>query len=340
MLSRITSSIRASFLRSKGLRHASKSAVPIIDFAGMRGDLKDQKKVAEQVYSACKEIGFLVLVNHGMDQKLIQSAFQQSKQFFALPPAEKLKVKYTTAEANRGYLGVGAESLMYGLKDIKETYEIGYEHDPVYRNPWPSASVMPTFRSTMLEFFQAADKVHLQFLRSIALALDLSSPTHGYGNYFEPLCNGNHQNLRLLHYPACKRSDINDSTHRAGDHTDYGSITMVFQDEWGGLQVLQKNGEWAFGDVVPGGIVVNIADCLQRWSNNVLKSTRHRVLIDPRIKGDDIPARFSIAFFSNPNKETLVDALPGTFDEKNPKKFPPINAFEYLCGRLNDTIKM
>ncbi len=84
-----------------------------------------------------------------------------------------------------------------------------------------------------------------------------------------------------------------------------------------------------------GAIVVNIADCLQRWSNDVLRSTRHRVTTDPRLLNhDDLPARHSIAFFCNPNKETLVQALPGTGAEKH----APINAFDYLVGRLNNTI--
>jgi isopenicillin N synthase-like dioxygenase len=86
---------------------------------------------------------------------------------------------------------------------------------------------------------------------------------------------------------------------------------------------------------VDGAIVVNIADCLQRWSNDVLRSTRHRVTTDPRLLNhDDLPARHSIAFFCNPNKETLVQALPGTGAEKH----APINAFDYLVGRLNNTI--
>jgi isopenicillin N synthase-like dioxygenase len=113
-----------------------------------------------------------------------------------------------------------------------------------------------------------------------------------------------------------------------------GVFDRVFQEKWGGLEVQSRDDKWHHVEPVDGAIVVNIADCLQRWSNDVLRSTRHRVTVDPRIKGDDLPARHSIAVFCNPNKETLVEALPGT----GPRKHAPINAYDYLIGRLNNTI--
>jgi isopenicillin N synthase-like dioxygenase len=179
--------------------------------------------VSKQMYDAFRDIGFVSVVNHGIETKVLQSTFASAKAFFALPAAEKTKVAWTTAEANRGYLGVGMEMLHDGKPDLKETFECGHEADPDHMNLWPSEAVMPGFRKTMLNFFYKADKVHLQVLRSIALGMGLPSPQHGLGNYFAPLCNGNHQNLRLLHYPACKRSEAG---NRAGEHTDYGSITM------------------------------------------------------------------------------------------------------------------
>ena len=306
------------------------------------GSPKEVEAVSSELFAAFKDIGFVTLTNHGMDPSLIANTFELQKKFFALPYAEKHKLKWTTPEANRGYLGVGMEQLYEGKPDLKETFEIGHEADVNFRNPWPEESVLPGFRKAMLTFFYRADEIHLQVLRSIAIHLKLPSPTFGTGNYFTPLCNKNHQNLRLLHYPACKRSEIGSGltdTKRAGEHTDYGSITMVFQEKWGGLEVRNRQNEWKHVEPVKDAIVINIADCLQRWSNDTLRSTRHRVTTDPRVTGTEVPARFSIAFFCNPNKETLVDALPGTFDAQHPKKYPPINAFDYLIGRLNATIE-
>ena len=89
-----------------------------------------------------------------------------------------------------------------------------------------------------------------------------------------------------------------------------------------------------------GGVIVNVADCMMRWSNDVLRSTPHRVLSDPRIPDDaeTEPERYSIAFFCNPNKETLVDCLPGCSSEDNPYRYKPITAFDYITMRLSGTI--
>ena len=159
--------------------------------------------------------------------------------------------------------------------------------------------------------------------------------------YFTPLCDGNHQNLRLLHYPQVQRDKISAAGQkRGGVHSDYGSITLLTQwADQGGLEACRKDGEWVFVPPVEGGIVVNIADCMMRWSNDVLRSTPHRVLDDPRIlDSETVPERFSIAFFCNPNKETVVECLPGCASEDNPPKYRPINAFDYITGRLSGTI--
>mmetsp|Transcript_8719 Transcript_8719/g.26103 ORF Transcript_8719/g.26103 Transcript_8719/m.26103 type:complete len:200 (-) Transcript_8719:155-754(-) len=190
----------------------------------------------------------------------------------------------------------------------------------------------------MLEYFAAADALHLDVLRCLALAMGLDE------EYFTPLCDGNHQNLRLLHYPPTRRDAISASGQkRGGVHSDYGSITLLTQwADQGGLEACRKDGEWVFVPPVAGGIIVNIADCMMRWSNDVLRSTPHRVLCDPRCEGEEVPARYSIAFFCNPNKATLVQCLPGCSGEGNPPRYAPINAFEYitrrLCGTIDDPI--
>ena len=185
----------------------------------------------------------------------------------------------------------------------------------------------------MLEYFGAADALHLDILRSLATAMSLGE------EYFTPLCNGNHQNLRLLHYPSCKRREISETGQkRAGAHTDYGTLTLLVQESVGGLQVQRRDGKWVDVPPTEGAVIINVGDCLMRWSNDILVSTPHRVVQDPTVTADVMPARLSIAFFCNPNKDTLVKALPHTFSESNPAKYKPVNAFDYLVGRLTDTI--
>ena len=283
---------------------------------------------------AVKDIGFVTLINHGLPTELNSRTFAASAEFFTLPPETKTKYAWVSPESNRGYLNVGQELLDGGAPDLKETFEIGNEAETTFENRWPNAE-LPHFRETMLEYFNAADQLHLDVLRCLAIGMNLGE------DFFTPLCNGNHQNLRLLHYPETQRSKISRAGQkRGGVHSDYGSITLLTQwADQGGLEAQRKDGQWVFVPPVEGGIIVNVADCMMRWSNDVLRSTPHCVLDDPRHKDSEVvPPRFSIAFFCNPNKETVVECLPGCATEENPPKYKPINAYDYITMRLAGTI--
>jgi len=126
---------------------------------------------------------------------------------------------------------------------------------------------------------------------------------------------------------------------RAGVHSDYGSITLLFQDPVGGLEVQNpQTGEFIPGPPIDGTIVVNVGDLLARWSNDVLRSTLHRVVAPPAKKINDIegitPLRQSIAFFCNPNFSSMISCLPNC---GNVSKYPPINTGDYIVGRLSAT---
>jgi len=113
---------------------------------------------------------------------------------------------------------------------------------------------------------------------------------------------------------------------------------LLAQEDVGGLQAKRRDGEWIFVPPIQNAMVINVGDCMMRWSNDILVSTPHRVIQDPRIEVESIPSRYSIAFFCNPNKSTLIECLPNCSSSENPPKYKPINAFDYLVGRLNDTI--
>jgi isopenicillin N synthase-like dioxygenase len=128
---------------------------------------------------------------------------------------------------------------------------------------------------------------------------------------------------------------------RAGEHSDYGSITLLFQDDVGGLEVRSPKGTFVRAKPIEGTVVVNAGDLLSRWSNDKIRSTHHRVVQPPAQEGDgsdSYPARYSVAYFCNPNSESYIDALPGTW-EKLPegKKYPVVNSGEYLLQRLAAT---
>lgn len=167
----------------------------------------------------------------------------------------------------------------------------------------------------------------------------MSLPT----SYFDPYTSAGDNTLRLLHYPSTPASTFAANTLqvRAGEHTDYGSITLLFQDTRGGLQVKSPDGSFVNATPIPGTVVVNAGDLLARWSNGRIKSTLHRVVEPPLGEREEVlvhPARYSLAYFCNPNFDMTIEAIEGTYGgEKGEKKYGPINSGEYLESRLAAT---
>lgn len=172
-------------------------------------------------------------------------------------------------------------------------------------------------------------------MRAIAVGMGIDEA------YFDPYTDGGDNTLRLLHYPSVPKSVFtkNNMQVRAGEHTDYGSITLLFQDDRGGLQVKSPDGTFVNATPIPGTVVVNAGDLLARWSNDTIKSSLHRVVEPPApADGDVHPARYSIAYFCNPNFEKHIEAIPGTFGAgKGEKKYEGINSGKYLVQRLAAT---
>lgn len=288
---------------------------------------------------------------------MVSKVFASSARFFNRPQNEKDSLAWTTPQSNRGYVSIGREKLATldetseigtrreSIPDLKETMEIGREGIEGLPNRWPDNfdDEGKEFKETMLSFFDMCDTLHSQIMRAIALGMNL--PEHFFDKYTD---EADHT-LRLLHYPPARRNLFRNSPGqvRAGEHSDYGSITLLFQDRHGGLQVRTPKG--TFVDVIPiaDTIVVNAGDLLARWSNDTIKSTRHRVVEPPRVAGDEAesdpsetyPSRYSIAYFCNPNMDKVIEALPGTYGEDIhvPKKYEGITAGEYLVSRLTAT---
>lgn len=305
--------------------------VPTVDFSKFR-DGKRKDEVATEILNAFETIGFVTLVKHGIPSRVTERAFQESKAFFALKREIKQRFGYQSPESNRGYISFGMERLDASLPDLKESFDIGDEKDPVFANRWP-CEALPTFRTVMLEYFNCYDALHLDVMRALALGL-------GYDEeYFTSTNNGNHQNLRLLHYPEVERSRIGPGGQkRGGKHTDYGTITLLSQEAVSGLEAQCLDGSWISVPPIPGGIVVNVGEMLQRMSNDRLRATPHQVLDDINNAAPTVPERFSIAFFCNANKDSVLDCLPGCSSPDNPPKYVPVKAHDYITGRLAGTI--
>ncbi|KAJ8599569.1 hypothetical protein CTAYLR_004657 [Chrysophaeum taylorii] len=253
------------------------------------------------------------------------------KNVVALMPDSSTSAKeefaYESAASNRGYIAMGLERLDAETMDLKETFDVGDEKDPAYRNRWPSDD----FRDAMLAYFEAYDELYLDVMRAIAIGM-------GYDEeFFTSSNNGNHQNLRLLHYPSVDRAAIG-RQKRGGIHTDYGTLTLLSQDTVSGLRALRLDGSWVDVEPIPGGIVVNVGEMLQRVSNDKFRATPHQVVDDFDNDDPTVPERFSIAFFCNWNKDLDLDCLPGCSSDEDPFKYDPVNAHDYITGRLQGTI--
>jgi isopenicillin N synthase-like dioxygenase len=306
--------------------------IPAIDVSGLFSeDGQDWRQIAADIGAACRGIGFFYVAGHGVSEKLIKNAFQKSAELFALDAAQKDAMSILRSRHNRGYAGFAAEALDPSKPpDLKEVFNIGLDldaNDPEvlankpFRgvNVWPE---LPGFRETMLAYFDAIWGLGRYLHRAFAIDLQLP-PT-----YFEDKLDRPMATLRVLHYPPMPEN-VAQGQLGAGEHTDYGNVTLLATGEVGGLEVRTRSGDWLAAPVIPGAFICNIGDCLMRWTNGVYVSTPHRV-VNP--KGLD---RYSIAFFLDPNPEAHVACLPSCVSPQRPPLYLPVRAEDFLRSRLD-----
>lgn len=298
--------------------------IPILDWQHFK---TDPAAFSTALGRACRDTGFFLLQNHTVPKKLQDEVFAHGDRFFGLPPAEKAKISILNTPHFRGWGKKGIESLdeTSPLIDSKETFNIGFDlppNDPrvvageMFRgvNQWPE---LVGFSDVMLAYYDAALALGVDIHRAIARDLSLD-PEFFTDCFKDPLAA-----LRLLQYPPAS-GDADEIG--AGAHTDYGAITLLMTDGEPGLQVRPKGQDWIDVPHVAGAYVVNIGDCLMRWTNDLYVSTPHRVLPPKR-------QRRSVAMFIEANPDVIVKALPGT----GTPKYAPIRAADYLMSRLDAT---
>ena len=265
--------------------------LPVIDIATV------DARQGRAIRAACLDHGFFYIAGHGVAQDLIDATLQQAMALFALPLATRTLLHMKNSKAARGYSPIGGQVLDPGKPaDLKESFYLGPElardHPFVQAgyfncgaNQWPP---LPGFRSAMARYIDAMLVVAEKLMRGIALALELPED-HFAGFCHEPVCT-----LRLLHYPT-QPADALPQQIGAGAHTDFGAITILWQDAQGGLQVQSTDG-WIEATPLLGTFVVNLGDLMARWTNGRFRSTRHRVVN----RGGD---RYSLPFFYNGHPE-------------------------------------
>ncbi len=290
------------------------NGVPVIDIAPLRGARGPRgfTETVDSIGTGCREWGFFQVVNHGVSDRLIKRVWSETHRFFALPRETKLAIS-RTKENPRGYYD---RELTKNRRDLKEVFDFGGVPHPELPddhpknkaavdgyNQWPAT--LPSFKQTMVRYYDASEELGLKLLEALCVGLGAERDT--LRPHFTPVHSCF---MRLNYYPLDDPLEQEDAagTTQLGDmalhhHTDAGALTILLQDQVGGLQV-SANNTWFDVQPVAGALVINVGDMMQIWSNDRYRAALHRVR-----PITDRP-RYSIPFFFNPAYETDCAPLP------------------------------
>jgi len=290
----------------------------------------DKQAFVDELGAGFRKFGFVGLTEHGISDAIIGGAYEAMRAFFGLPEEVRRSYFIDGLAGARGYTPFGIEHAKdSNTADLKEFWHVGREipagiamADTYPANVWPKE--VPEFRERTYALYEALDHLGRRVLKAVALHLGLAE------DFFEDKVNLGNSILRPLHYPPISE---NTSGVRAGRHEDINLITLLVGSGEPGLEILTLNNEWIGVDTIPGTIVCNVGDMLQRITNHVLPSTTHRVVNPPPPYCHE--SRYSTPYFLHPNSDCLLETLPGCVSPERPNRYPePITAHAYLVERL------
>jgi isopenicillin N synthase-like dioxygenase len=318
--------------------NVSPATLPVIDVSGLTSaNPAARQAVGANLRAACLDKGFFYISHHGVSETLVADVFKEAAAFFALPSAQKDEVNKSQSKANRGYEPLQGQTLEAGAPpDLKEGYYIGPDHaadDPrVVKgmfnhgpNLWPAQR--PNFKPVMQEYLKVMLELSARMMGGIALSLNL--PQDYFANYTKDA----NATVRLLHYPP-QPPQAKPNQKGAGAHTDFGGLTLLRQDDVGGLQVWDQNSDgWIHAAPLPGTFIVNLGDMIARWTNRQYNSTVHRVV---NASGRE---RYSVPFFYTGNYAHKVECIPTCLAAGETPKYPPITVEDHMREMYKRTYK-
>ena len=297
----------------------------------LHGPPSKQQQFVHTLGQALETVGFFALENHGIDARLIQSAYQAAADFFTLPNAVKQTYERPEIHQQRGFTRFGQEHAKDSeAPDLKEFWHVGRAEE--LANPWPQE--VPQFQQAMSQLYLELELCATHLLRACALYLELPE------SFFDAEAHQGKSILRVLHYPPLPAFMAAKSL-RAAAHEDINLITLLCEATGPGLELLQTDGRWLAVNPLPGQIIVDTGDMLQALSNGIFKSTTHRV-VNPDAQGVSPPSpdqdrRFSLPFFVHPRADFDLTPLPGCIERTGgQRKFPSQTAGQYLQQRLQE----
>jgi isopenicillin N synthase-like dioxygenase len=310
------------------------AGLPVLDMRLLDGDAAGRASFGRALRAACVGTGFFYVSGHGVAPGLIGRVLEEARGFFALSEAEKLAVDLRANRFNRGYEKMRAQTLEAGMPpDVKEGFYMGqdlalddprvvakrFNHGP---NFWPEGRA--GFRAALEEYACVMTSLSVRLMHGLALSLELD------WDYFDRFCHDPLFILRLLHYPP-QPANPQPGEKGCGAHTDWGTLTLLYQDEVGGLQVQDRSGRWLDAPPMQGTFVVNIGDMVARWTNDLYTSNLHRVV---NLSGRD---RYSIPFFFEGNAEYPIECLPSCSSADNPPRYAPVSVTDHLLEMYRRT---
>lgn len=324
--------------------------IPIIDFSGFKkGTLAERQAIADQVGEACRRIGFFYVVGHSVPVPLQQDLMKQAKAFFEQPLEKKMRSAPKRGQTC-GYLPSRGAS--EGRKIGESLVQIGPDGKPIPKterkipggtleqftvmrelpaddpdrlagvplhepNIWPD---LPGFRETTVAYQVASMDLAMDILRALALGLGIDQ------EYFTERHKKPVSNFAFNYYPAPARWE--DLDVGVGAHCDVSDITVLLQDDVGGLEVCDRSGRWIKAAYVPGAYVVNIGETMMQWTNGEYVSTLHRVI------AKKLQDRYSVPLFMGPDYDLMIEPLPVCVTPERPAKFAPFHNGHYTSEQF------
>ncbi|KAH7378230.1 putative oxidoreductase [Pyrenochaeta sp. MPI-SDFR-AT-0127] len=315
--------------------------IPLIDFSAFHSDDTETKQsLVAQIGAACRHSGFFQIINHGISESLQQELLSCSEELFSLPIDIKEKYNKDIDGFNRGYERLRSQNFEKRTQgDLKEGYYFGLDlplsHPKVTAgtfglgpNKYPQHVKNPDhFKRTIDTYHASMRKLSENLFRTLCKTLDVED------SWVPELTETPIAVLRLLHYPP-QSPHASELERGIGAHTDFGAITILLQDQVGGLQVLDRITQtWVDVNPTPGALVVNLGNLMMRWTNDRYISNLHRVINRSGCE------RYSVPFFFSGNPDFLVKCFP-QFEangEQGRAKYPPVTVGEWISGRYADT---
>lgn len=312
------------------------SAIPVLDVSPLLyGNADEVRQVAESLRGYLETVGFVYVAGHGVPEDSVQAVREASRRFFALPEDEKLKIRI---DRNfRGYLPIASSTIVTSsvaqVSKPNQSESLMIMHEVAADDPdaiaekalqgpnqWPDEGQVPGFRATMEDYVARMETLGRKLVSAISVALGMAPDD------LDPWFEKPTTFLRLLHYPTQPQEE---GLFGSAPHTDYGFITLLAQDDVGGLEVRNKAGEWVAAPPMPGTFVMNVGDILARWSNDRFVSTPHRVI---NRSGRE---RYSQPFFFDPSMDHTIAAMPSCVPPGTAPVHEPVVYGDYLMERID-----